>query len=122
MNIRGRNGNALIKCALLAATVLFAHSSAAQAISEKQEQAADIPSTRQPLRGRLFFSREQRERMDRAREGRALAADEIAADAPALGVHGFVKRRDGETAALGDGRIRPIPARAAAKSARLPVA
>ncbi|HEX9391903.1 MAG TPA: hypothetical protein VF928_11380 [Usitatibacteraceae bacterium] len=115
MNIRGRNGNALIKCALLAATVLFAHSSAAQAISEKQEQAADIPSTRQPLSGRLFFSREQRERMDRAREGGALAADEIAVDSPAWGINGFVKRSDGETAVWVDGKMLRIPAGAAEK-------
>ena len=106
MSMRRCTGKTLIKAALLVATVVFVQSVHAQNISGKQQQAEDIPSTSQALAGRLFFSREQRERLDRARAGGGIVVETGVVDPPVSRINGFVKRSDGETAVWVDGKAR----------------
>ena len=61
----------------------------------------------QKLSGRLFFSREQREQMDRARaRGEFSPSGETVADPPPPMLNGFVKRSDGLTMIWVDGLAR----------------
>ena len=99
-------GAVSIQVALLLCTVLLAPPVLAQVNAGKQRQPEAIPSTRQALEGRLFFSREQRERLDRARAGGEIVNEETAIEPPASRINGFVKRSDGETAVWVDGRAR----------------
>ena len=103
MNIRRFVEMASIKSAFLAVALVFAQPVPAQVASGKQQRAEDIPSTSQALAGRLFFSREQRERLDRARAGGGMVVAADVIDPPASRINGFVKRSDGETAVWVDG-------------------
>ena len=96
----------LIKAALVVATIALAQPLHAQNISGKQKQAEAIPSSREALNGRLFFSREQRERLDRVRAGGDVSTEQIAIEPRASRINGFVKRSDGETAVWVDGKPR----------------
>jgi hypothetical protein len=75
---------------------------------------ADISNLSQSLSGTLFFSREQRERMDRARQrGEHLEVDGLvlAPERPPV-INGFVKRSDGKTTMWVDGeRLNDTKAR-----------
>ena len=67
---------------------------------------AAITEVSQPLSGRLFYSREQRERMDRARaRGDAIPGTTEVAPTPST-LNGFVKRSDGQTMIWVDGQPR----------------
>ena len=67
---------------------------------------AAITEVSQPLSGRLFYSREQRERMDRARaRGDAMPGTTDVAPTPST-LNGFVKRSDGQTMIWVDGQPR----------------
>ena len=59
----------------------------------------------QPLAGALFFTGDQRERMERARTRGTSSAD-VSAEATPSVLSGFVKRSDGQSAVWVDGRIR----------------
>ena len=109
MNASKFRSTAIAGAALLAATLAFALPLRAQNISGKQNQADAIPSPREALNGRLFFSREQRLRLDRLRTGGDMSAEQIAVEPRASGINGFVKRSDGETAVWVDGRVSSIP-------------
>lgn len=109
MNAGKHRSTAVVSVALLAAMLAFALPLRAQNISGKQNQADAIPSSREALNGRLFFSREQRERLDRVRAGGDLSTEQIAIEPRASRINGFVKRSDGETAVWVDGRVSSIP-------------
>ena len=109
MNAGKHRSKAVVSIALLAATLAFALPLRAQNISGKQKQADAIPSSREALSGKLFFSREQRERLDRVRAGRDVSIEQIAIDPSASRINGFVKRSDWETAVWVDGRVSRIP-------------
>ena len=67
---------------------------------------AAITEVSQPLSGRLFYSREQRERMDRARaRGDAIPGTTDVTPTPST-LNGFVKRSDGQTMIWVDGQPR----------------
>ena len=106
MNAGKFRNTAVASVALLAGTLAFALPLRAQNISGKQNQADAIPSSREALNGRLFFSREQRERLDRLRAGGDMSAAQITVGPRASGINGFVTRSDGETAVWVDGRVR----------------
>ena len=62
------------------------------------------PDTAKGLEGRLFFSAEQRQRMDNARKRGLVSNDDGQLIAPPVSVlNGFVKRSDGNTAVWVDG-------------------
>ena len=109
MNAGNFGSKAIVSVALLATTLAFALPLRAQNISGKQNQADAIPSTREALNGRLFFSREQRERLDRLRAGGDVPAEQLVVEPRASRINGFVKRSDGETALWVDGRVSSIP-------------
>ncbi len=70
-----------------------------------QAPPQEIPDATQPLSGTLFFSREQRDRLDRARK-RGDVIDEsgaVAPDAPPV-ITGFLRRSDGKTTVWVDGK------------------
>ena len=112
MSMRRLAGRTSVKVAVLVAVLMLAQPLPAQTISGKQQQAEDIPSTSQALAGRLFFSREQRERLDRVRAGGGTVVEADVVDPPVSRINGFVKRSDGETAVWVDGRMRRLPANA----------
>ena len=112
MSMRRLSARASIKAAILVAAVMLVQPLPAQTISGKQQQAEDIPSTSQALAGRLFFSREQRERLDRARAGGGTVVEADIVDPPVSRINGFVKRSDGDMAVWIDGRMRRLPANA----------
>lgn len=67
---------------------------------------AAITEVSQPLSGRLFYSREQRARMDRARaRGDEIPGTAETAPTPST-LNGFVKRSDGQTMIWVDGQPR----------------
>ena len=109
MNAEKFRSTAVASVALLAVALAFALPLRAQNISGKQNQANAIPSSREALNGKLFFSREQRERLDRLRTGGDMSAEQIAIEPRASGINGFIKRSDGETAVWVDGRVSSIP-------------
>ena len=106
MSMRRFSGKTSIKAALLVAALAFVQSLSAQTFSGKQQRAEDIPSTSQALAGKLFFSREQRERLDRARAGGGIVVEADVVGPPVSRINGFVKRSDGETAVWVDGKAR----------------
>ena len=78
--------------------------------STTQLQSGSVPSqdvapdAAKPLEGRLFFSPEERQRMDRARKrGLVPGEDGQIMEPPASVLNGFVKRSDGNTAVWVDG-------------------
>ncbi len=96
----------LIAAILLVVAFVFPQPSTAQVAVEKKAQADDIPSTRQALNGRLFFSREQRARLDRLRNGGdTITGDVLNSPLPSQ-INGFVKRSDGEAAVWVDQRAQ----------------
>lgn len=115
MNISRAYGTTPIKSALLVAIVAFAQPAHAQSVSGKQKQAEAIPSTRQALSGRLFYSREERERMDRARAGNREAGERMQGDPGAPGINGFVKRSDSDAIVWVDGQAKLVSAESAQK-------
>ena len=72
-----------------------------------------IADTSEPLVGTLFFSREQRERIDRARKQGAIVLEEddvVVIKTRASTINGFVKRSDGKTTVWVDGqRLNDVP-------------
>ncbi len=67
-----------------------------------------IPDSVEPLPGTLFFSREQRERLDRARKRGEVIEDGIEAppETPPV-INGFLRRADGKTIVWVDGKAYP---------------
>lgn len=106
MSLRKSNGFAPVLVALLMGMSTIPQPVFAQPTSGKQQPPGAIPSTRQALSGRLFFSREQRERLDRARIAGETAGEAGAIDPPVSGINGFVKRSDGEISVWVDGKAR----------------
>ena len=68
-----------------------------------------ITDIAEPLSGTLFFNREQRERMDRARQrGEVVVEDDVVIavrNQPSI-INGFVKRSDGKNVVWVDGEIQ----------------
>lgn len=75
------------------------------AVGTQQETASPAQVT-VPLTGTLFFSQEQRERMDRARKYSAIPVDVEPTEHAVPVLNGFVKRSDGYSAIWVDGRPR----------------
>ena len=59
-----------------------------------------------PLAGTLFFAREQRDRLDRARKFGAISVEGDSNEPAPTMLNGFVKRSDGQSAIWVDGRPR----------------
>ena len=74
----------------------------------------------EPLEGRLFFSAQQRQRMDQARKRGFVSGDDSErVETPASVLNGFVKRSDGNTVVWVDGDVR-WNAKTASNSSLLP--
>ncbi|MEP7156687.1 MAG: hypothetical protein ABI905_12990 [Betaproteobacteria bacterium] len=101
-----KNRKFLTMIALAFASVLqlphaLAQTVAPSAVNEKSPEL-------RPLSGTLFFTDQERARMDRARKsGVAMTADGMLAPAPPSVLNGFVKRSDGQTTIWVDGQPRP---------------
>ena len=102
----------------LIAQVLFSAFAQTPVMLDARPDAAKGPATEsassdannaalpQRLAGRLFYSREQRDRMDRARaRGDAIPGITDIAQTPSI-LNGFVKRSDGQTMIWVDGQPR----------------
>ena len=84
-------------------------SAQAENVPPRQPPPRNIAETSEPLAGKLFFSREQRERINRSRKGGAVETEEIVVDAIAARprrsvINGFVKRSDGLSTVWVDGK------------------
>ena len=74
----------------------------------------------EPLEGRLFFSAQQRQRMDQARKRGFVSGDDSQqVETPTSVLNGFVKRSDGNTVVWVDGDVR-WNAKTASTSSLLP--
>ena len=75
-------------------------------VNSAPSSVGSSPIAVQPLSGVLFFSRDQRERLDRARTRGAPLSDSVAAEPAPSVLDGFVKRSDGQSAIWVDGQPR----------------
>jgi hypothetical protein len=112
-----QNRRISVQLSLLSILLALSALAQAQSAARKMDQAEAIPSVAQPLTGRLFFSPEQRARLDRARLPGAVVEESGVVELPVSTVTGFVKRSDGETVVWVDGA--PIFNVGAMQSARL---
>ena len=78
-----------------------------QATQQSLSPTAAPLDTADRLEGRLFFSAQERQRMDAARRrGLVVGDDGQLVEAPPSVLNGFVKRSDGNTAVWVDGNVR----------------
>ncbi len=72
-------------------------------------QGQTLGSAEVPLTGTLFFSQEQRARMDRVRRSGRVPTDEgVTSDVQRSTINGFVKRSDGKTTVWVDGQAQTM--------------
>ncbi len=75
------------------------------ATSATQAPPQAIPDATQPLSGTLFFTREQRDRLDRARKrGEVVEENEATAPETPPVINGVLRRSDGKTTVWVDGK------------------
>ncbi len=75
-----------------------------------------IPSEVQPLPGTLFFSREQRDRLDNARKrGDVVAEGDVVFRESPSAISGYLRRSDGNTTVWVDGKAYPNAAQTLAQ-------
>lgn len=111
--VRARMRLALIATALCVPPVSTGQTAAAMAtpssssLTPPQQPSPAVPDTAKRLDGRLFFSAQQRQRMDVARKRGVVSGDDgQLVETPPSVLNGFVKRSDGNTAVWVDGVSR----------------
>ena len=109
--VRARMRLALIATALCVPPVSTGQTVAAtpssSSLTPPQQPSPAVPDTAKRLDGRLFFSAQQRQRMDEARKRGVVSGDDgQLVETPPSVLNGFVKRSDGNTAVWVDGVSR----------------
>ena len=109
--VRARMRLALIATALCVSPASTGQTAAATPPSSSptptQQPSSAVPDTVKRLDGRLFFSAQQRQRMDEARKRGVVSGDDgQLVETPPSVLNGFVKRSDGNTAVWVDGVSR----------------
>ncbi|MBC7622910.1 MAG: hypothetical protein H7232_05965 [Aeromicrobium sp.] len=109
MSVRTHFGLACLGIAIWAPASTYAQAIAAPPPAHQTSQDATIatPEVTKRLDGRLFYSAQERQRLDSARKRGSLVGDTGSPfEVPPSVLNGFVKRSDGSVAVWVDGNVR----------------
>ena len=109
MNVRTHLSLACLGIALCAPASASAQTIAEPSPAHQTSQDATIatPEVTMRLDGRLFYSAQERQRLDNARKRGLIVGDTGSPfEAPPSVLNGFIKRSDGKTAVWVDGEVR----------------
>ena len=109
MSVRTHFGLACLGIAIWAPVSTYAQAIAAPPPARQTSQDATIatPEVTKRLDGRLFYSAQERQRLDNARKrGLMVGVTGSPFEMPPSVLNGFIKRSDGKTAVWVDGEVR----------------